>query len=154
GSGGVQVKEEALARLEEDTARRNNRYLWEGAFFLVVLIGGMSVLSRAILRDRELRRRQQNFLAAISHEFKSPLASMRLAAETLRRRGTGPGPQRLARRLPDDGNRPWRMLERLVVAARLEEDRRPLARRTVDLERAVAAAVGEIAERAAMSGIA
>lgn len=153
GSGGARVKEEALARLEEDTARRNNRYLWEGAFFLVVLIGGMSVLSRAILHDRELRRRQQNFLAAVSHEFKSPLASMRLAAETLVMRAKEPDTQRLGRRILDDGDRLLRMVENLLDTARLEEGRRPLARRAVDVEQAVAAAIGEVAERAAMSSI-
>jgi len=35
----------------------------------------MAVLTRAIRHDAELRRRQQNFLAAVSHEFKSPLAA-------------------------------------------------------------------------------
>src|SRR5690606_7312286 len=63
GSSDARVKPDALAELARDTAARKNRYIWEGAFFLVVLIGGMGVLSRAILHDRELRRRQQNFLA-------------------------------------------------------------------------------------------
>ena len=67
----------------EDSAARINRVLWEGGFFLVVLIGGMAVLTRTLRHDAELRRRQQNFLAAVSHEFKSPLASIQLAAETL-----------------------------------------------------------------------
>src|SRR5690606_17409402 len=132
---------------------RKNRYIWEGAFFLVVLIGGMGVLSRAILHDRELRRRQQNFLAAVSHEFKSPLASMRLAAETLVMRAKEPDTQRLGRRILDDGDRLLRMVENLLDTARLEEGRRPLARRAVDVEQAVAAAIGEVAERAAMSSI-
>ena len=43
----------------------------------------MAVLTRTIRHEAELRRRQQNFLAAVSHEFKSPLASIQLAAETL-----------------------------------------------------------------------
>src|SRR5690606_34228850 len=77
------VRESSLAALEEDRERRTNRYLWEGGFFLLVLIAGLTVLTRAIRHDAELRRRQQNFLAAVSHEFKSPLASVQLAAETL-----------------------------------------------------------------------
>ena len=153
GSSDAHVKPAALAELEQDSARRRNRYLWEGAFFLVVLIGGMSVLSRAILHDRELRRRQQNFLAAVSHEFKSPLASVRLAAETLVMRSKEPDTQRLGRRILDDGERLLRMVDNLLDTARLEEGRQPLARKTVDIERAVATTVGEIAERAAASGI-
>ena len=60
----------------EDSEARVNRVLWEGGFFLLVLIGGMGVLTRTLRHDMELRRRQQNFLAAVSHEFKSPLASL------------------------------------------------------------------------------
>jgi signal transduction histidine kinase len=67
----------------EDSDARINRVLWEGGFFLIVLIGSMTVLTRTLRHDAELRRRQQNFLAAVSHEFKSPLASIQLAAETL-----------------------------------------------------------------------
>src|SRR5690606_27652526 len=111
GSSDARVKPDALAELARDTAARKNRYIWEGAFFLVVLIGGMGVLSRAILHDRELRRRQQNFLAAVSHEFKSPLASMRLAAETLVMRSKEPDTQRLGRRILDDGERLLRMVD-------------------------------------------
>src|SRR5690606_12863994 len=139
--------------LERDSAARRNRYLWEGAFFLVVLIGGMSVLSRAILHDRELRRRQQNFLAAVSHEFKSPLASMRLAAETLVMRSQEADTQRLGRRIIDDGDRLLRMVENLLDTARLEEGRQQLARRTLDVEHAVSSAIAEIAGRAALSQI-
>jgi len=43
----------------------------------------MAVLVRTLRRELELRRRQENFLAAVSHEFRSPLASMRLGVETL-----------------------------------------------------------------------
>src|SRR5689334_13851369 len=48
----------------EDSEARVNRVLWEGGFFLVVLVGGMAVLTRTLRHDAELRRRQQNFLAA------------------------------------------------------------------------------------------
>src|SRR5258706_15256134 len=88
-----------------DSAARVNRVLWEGGFFLVVLIGGMAVLTRAIRHDAELRRRQQNFLAAVSHEFKSPLASIQLAAETLVLRSREADSQRPRRRMLQDGER-------------------------------------------------
>src|SRR5690606_8285433 len=37
GPDDARVKPAALAKLEQDTDARNNRYIWEGAFFLVVL---------------------------------------------------------------------------------------------------------------------
>ena len=151
--GTARVRPAALEELARDSSARRNRYLWEGTFFLAVLIGGMVVLSRAILYDRELRRRQQNFLAAVSHEFKSPLASVRLAAETLVMRSNEPDTQRLGRRILEDGERLLRMVDNLLDTAKLEEGRQKLVPASVVVERAVAAAAGELAERAAMRGI-
>ncbi len=74
---------EQLATLARERAQRLNRYAWEGAFFLAVLIAAMAVVLKALREESELRRRQEQFLAAVSHEFKSPLASLRLSVETL-----------------------------------------------------------------------
>lgn len=150
----VTVRPSALAELDRARARRGNRYVWEGSFFLAVLIGGMAVLTRTIRHDAELRRRQQNFLAAVSHEFKSPIASVRLAAETLLMRADSPDSRRLGQRILEDGERLLRMVDNLLDTTRLEEGRQALAPEPVDVGAAVAAAVSEIAERAAANGIA
>ena len=87
--GTATVRPESLEALAEEAGSRINRYTWEGGFFLLVLLGGMTVLTRTIRHDAHLRKRQQNFLAAVSHELKSPLASIRLAAESLTRMSGG-----------------------------------------------------------------
>ena len=46
----------------------------------LVLIG---LLWRSVRREVELERQHRNFLSAVTHELKSPLASMRLALETV-----------------------------------------------------------------------
>jgi signal transduction histidine kinase len=137
-----------------DSAGRINRVLWEGGFFLVVLIGGMAVLTRTIRHDAELRRRQQNFLAAVSHEFKSPLASIQLAAETLVLRSHEADSQRLGRRILEDGERLLRMIDNLLDTTRLEEGRQTLTPQPTNVRAAATAAVGEIAERAHLREIA
>jgi signal transduction histidine kinase len=153
-TGAVRVHPEALESLDRASARRDSRYLWEGAFFLVVLVGGMAVLTRAIRHDAELRRRQQNFLAAVSHEFKSPIASVRLAAETLLLRADSPDGERLGRRILDDADRLLRMVDNLLDTTRLEEGRRALMPERVRVEETVTASVAEIAERASLRGVA
>jgi len=137
-----------------DSEARINRVLWEGAFFLVVLIGGMAVLTRAIRHDAELRRRQQNFLAAVSHEFKSPLASIQLAAETLVLRAKEADSQRLGQRILEDGERLLRMIDNLLDTTRLEEGRHTLTPRPTNVRTAAANAIAEIAERARLREIA
>ena len=76
--------------------------------------------------DAELRRRQQNFLAAVSHEFKSPLASIQLAAETLVMRAREDDSKRLGARILEDGERLLRMIDNLLETTRLEEGRQRL----------------------------
>ncbi len=138
----------------DDSAARINRVLWEGGFFLLVLIGGMAVLTRTIRHDAELRRRQQNFLAAVSHEFKSPLASIQLAAETLALRSREPDSQRLGRRIIEDGERLLRMIDNLLDTTRLEEGRQKLAPQPVDVRATVSSTIGEISERARLRNVA
>ncbi len=152
-TGAVSVRRDALAAIENDTARRTNRFLWEAGFFLVVLFGGMAVLTRTLRHDHELRQRQQNFLAAVSHEFKSPLASMRLAAETLLLRSADPDSQRLGQRIVEDGDRLLRMVDNLLDTARLEEGRQKLAPQPTELADTVARVVGEISPTAQLNDI-
>ncbi len=50
----------------------------------------MVVVTRAIREEAELRRGQEQFLAGVSHELKSPLSSLRLSVETLAMRDPPP----------------------------------------------------------------
>ncbi len=151
--GTADVRTAAVEALADGAASRINRYTWEGGFFLLVLIGGMAVLTRTIRHDAELRRRQQNFLAAVSHEFKSPLASMRLSAETLMMRADDPDTQRLGQRILDDGERLLRMVDNLLDTTRLEEGRLELQRESISLRATAEASADQLHERAVLNGI-
>ncbi len=141
------------AAVAEDSEARINRIIWEGGFFLIVLIGGMAVLTRTLRHDAELRRRQQNFLAAVSHEFKSPLASIQLAAETLVLRSHDEDSKRLGARILEDGERLLRMIDNLLDTTRLEEGRQRLTPQVTSLSAAASTAVAAIAGRAQASGV-
>lgn len=151
--GRVDVAPGAHAELNEDSAHRINLYLWEGGFFIAVLLGGMAVLTRAIRHDAELRRRQQNFLAAVSHEFKSPLASMRLAAETLVMRAGEPESRRLGQRILEDDERLLQMVDNLLDTTRLEEGRHTLKPETTQVAAVVDGVLAACRERARAAGI-
>jgi signal transduction histidine kinase len=148
------VRPEALGALADERSGRINRFMWEGGFFLAVLLGGMAVLTRTIRHDAELRRRQQNFLAAVSHEFKSPLASIQLASETLVMRSRENDTQRLGRRILEDCERLLRMVDNLLDATRLEEGRQPFSPTELKVRGAADTAVAEVSERARLSSVA
>ena len=153
-AGIASVRSGAVDNLADDVASRINRYAWEGGFFLLVLLVGMGVLTRAIRDDAQLRRRQQNFIAAVSHEFKSPLASMRLSGETLATRSTEPDSRRLGERLVEDGDRLLRMVDNLLDTARIDDGRINLRRESVPLREAVEGVTAGQTARAAREGVA
>jgi len=120
--GAFAIRDSAVQQLDHARFRRLNRYGWEGAFFLLVLGLGMIVLSRTLHQYTVLRQHQENFLAAVGHELKSPLASIRLATETMAMRDPPPAErQRLVGRLLEDVNRLEDMIQNILVARHLEE---------------------------------
>jgi signal transduction histidine kinase len=128
----LNVPDDALAQLDRDRARRLNRYGWEGAFFLAVLLAAMAVVLKALKEEAELRRRQEQFLAAVSHEFKSPLASLRLSVETLALRDPA-APQRaeLLRRIQVELGRLERMIHNTLDTSRLATGGEPSPERVL-----------------------
>lgn len=136
----------AIGEVAELSAARTNRYLWEGAFFLVVLSASIFVLVRAIRHESELRRRQQNFLAAVSHELKSPLAGIQLSAETLIHRNTSADAPKLGARILGDSRRLLRMVDNLLNTTRLEEGRWELSPAQLRLSDAVRSALSRFEE--------
>lgn len=68
-------------------ARERTQALYRTAGEVVILVGfvllGMTYIYRKLNAGRELMLRQRNFLAAVTHELKTPIASLRVWMETL-----------------------------------------------------------------------
>ena len=73
------------AGLREYLRHERSMFISEGTFFILALIAGIIILHVGYRRERELARRQELFISTISHELNTPLASMRLALETMMR---------------------------------------------------------------------
>jgi signal transduction histidine kinase len=58
----------------------------EGIVFLVIVLAVLYLTFRAIRRDLSLARDQQNFLLAVTHELRTPIAGIKLQLQTLGRR--------------------------------------------------------------------
>ena len=153
-AGKATVRPEFMAELAEGSASRINRYAWEGGFFLLILVSSMVVLSRAIRHDAQLRRRQQTFLASVSHEFKNPLASMRLSAETLALRSADADCRRLGQRLLNDGERLLNMVDNLLDTTRIEDGELELHPQAMSLAAVVGAACERIVDDARAHNVA
>lgn len=58
----------------------------EAAVFMLSLAIGVWLINRGYIKDMHAARQQRNFLLSITHELKSPIASIRLVLETIRKR--------------------------------------------------------------------
>lgn len=75
---------ESPAALAKLGSRRQWMFASEGAFFVAVLLGCGWLYLGSVRREHELRRNQDRFLAAATHELKTPLATISLLLESLR----------------------------------------------------------------------
>lgn len=71
--------------LETERKRKNFQYIGEGATFLVITLVGAVFVYRATRRQIKLNNQQQNFMMAVTHELKTPIAVTQLNLETLQR---------------------------------------------------------------------
>ena len=95
--------------------------LAEGLVLLVAILVGVYIIFLYWQRQSTLNRQQRNFISQVTHELKSPLASIRLHLETIRLRK--PSPERMERFLDtmlDDTLRLENHINNLLMAARLE----------------------------------
>lgn len=65
---------------------RKGMIIGEGLFFLLIFIMGAMRLKTLFSREHKQQKQQQNFLLAVTHELKSPLASVKLYIQTILKR--------------------------------------------------------------------
>lgn len=116
----------------------------EGIGLLLLILIGAYVIFVFWNRQSHLYAQQRNVISQITHELKSPLASIQLHLETIRLRR--PNEERLdsfVGTMLADTERLHYLINNLLMAARLEQRRKPTERRLTDLT----ALVGEHVER-------
>jgi two-component system phosphate regulon sensor histidine kinase PhoR len=65
---------------------RKSMVLGEGFVFISLMSFGIYKLHRAIDREKRISDQQKNFLLSVTHELKSPLASIKLYLQTIHKR--------------------------------------------------------------------
>jgi signal transduction histidine kinase len=58
----------------------------EGSMFVMIFLFGAYHLHKSINKERRLQEQKKNFLLSVTHELKSPLASIKLYLETIQKR--------------------------------------------------------------------
>ena len=135
--------------LMKEERRRINQYAWEGGFFLLALTLCNGVIFRALRAEARVRQEQDNFLALVSHQFKTPLASLQLSLETLAMRPLSSEQSRtLIDRMLADLARMEAMVTQILESNRLERGRIDLRIEPIELSGAVNRVISHLEERA------
>ncbi len=106
----------------------------EGLVMLVLILIGVYVIFVYWNRQSNLYLQQRNIISQVTHELKSPLASIQLHLETIRLRK--PSEERLdsfVSTMLADTDRLHYLINNLLMAARLEQRRKQTERRLTDL---------------------
>jgi two-component system sensor histidine kinase CiaH len=74
------------AAIDQARTRKTAQYIGEGATFLALILIGAVFVYRATRRQIRLAEQQQNFMMAVTHELKTPIAVTQLNLETLQKR--------------------------------------------------------------------
>lgn len=104
-----------------------NMMKWEGSFFFIFLVLLGTSLLIMYLRDMRKSKAMQAFFSSLSHELKTPLASMRLQAEVIKDLIEDESHSHdqladLTRRLIEDTHKLESELEKSLQLSRIEQD--------------------------------
>jgi two-component system sensor histidine kinase CiaH len=74
-----------LAAIRSEQKNKTAQYVGEGSTFLLLILLGAIFVYREVRRQIRLQQQQQNFMMAVTHELKTPIAVTKLNLETLRK---------------------------------------------------------------------
>jgi two-component system, OmpR family, phosphate regulon sensor histidine kinase PhoR len=103
------------------SASRQWGLLAVGTIFFVLIVVGVVLYLVLAIKEINLNQRQANFIDSVTHELKSPIASIKLCLQTLDLRTVPPDQQReFHRYMLEDVQRLDALIDHLLVAARLD----------------------------------
>lgn len=113
--------EERISRFEEELEKRMLMVAGEGTVFLALLIFGITRIRSAFYKEIALSRQQRNFILSVTHEFKSPLAAIKLSLQTMQKRELDKvQKETILRRSLSETERIHALVDNVLLAAQLD----------------------------------
>jgi two-component system, OmpR family, phosphate regulon sensor histidine kinase PhoR len=120
--------------LEEKLRHRRMMIAGEGLVFILLLTFAFMQVRITFNKERQLSEQQKNFLLSVTHELKSPLASVKLIIETLLKRELEKEKQKtLLSNALGDTDRLNKLVENILLAAKIENSAFLLYKENINL---------------------
>jgi signal transduction histidine kinase len=144
-----------VAELRDRTRAAHTTYLLTAGGLLGVVCLGFFVLARSVRRELETARRKEDFVAAVSHELKTPLTGIRMYAEMLGEGWVpdGGSPREYAHRIVDETTRLASLVDPNLAFAALDRGVETANPVPGDLGEAVRQAVASCEPASAEAGV-
>lgn len=114
---------ELYSEIRKDYLSKQYMLAGEGFVFITLIAVGFIRIRNTFRDEIRLTRQQNNFLLSITHELKSPLASLKLSMQTLRKHNLDTSQvQRLANISLDDIDRLEALVENILLASKMDSN--------------------------------
>ena len=108
-------------KILKDKSKKTAQYIGEGGTFLLLILAGATFVFRAVRRELKSSAEQQNFMMAITHELKTPIAVTKLNLETLQKHKLAEAQQhRLISNTLQETNRLDTLCNNLLISSQIE----------------------------------
>jgi signal transduction histidine kinase len=137
-----------IAQINEESIRKTHQYRGEGATFLFIILVGAVFVFRAVRRQFKVAQQQQNFMMAITHELKTPIAVAKLNLETIQKHKLDEEKRdKLIRMTLQETNRLNTLTNNILISSQLEGGGYKLVKEELDLSALVARLVRDFQQR-------
>lgn len=120
--------------LKEQISKKRLMIFGEGLVFMLLLSLGILQTRRSFKREHQVARQQKNFLLSVTHELKSPVASVKLFLQTLEKRELDRNKQlEIINRAVSETNRLDQLIGNILMAAQLENHAFSIRHETLQL---------------------
>ncbi len=121
-AGGTPLSDAQRVTLVDAGDEAMRMFVFEGGFLGLLVLLSVWLVMRSVQREVVLARQQRNFVSAVTHELRSPLASARLYIDSiLMRRTDERKTDRYLRHARQDLERLGRMVEDILLTRRMAE---------------------------------
>jgi signal transduction histidine kinase len=126
---------EKLAAIDKEYKRKIAMIVGEGSVFLIILLVVTWKMNQSLQREYKVNLQQKNFLLSITHELRSPIASSKVALQTLLKHPSlaRDKMELLLNNSVNDMERLQGLVENLLLAAKIEDHTFQLGKDACDL---------------------